>query len=147
MVRLLATVLCALLSCAEAFRPAPRAWGGHVAARSSVRMAVSKGDLVDAIAARAGVSKKMAGAVLSSALDVIVESVADGNKVSLVGFGTFDSKERAAREGRNPQTGEKMQIAATVAPTFSFGKGFKDACKRSYSASVATRTLNGHEAP
>jgi len=110
-------------------------------------MAVSKGDLVDAIAARAGVSKKMAGAVLSSALDVIVESVADGNKVSLVGFGTFDSKERAAREGRNPQTGEKMQIAATVAPTFSFGKGFKDACKRSYSASVATRTLNGHEAP
>lgn len=92
-------------------------------------MAVSKGELVDAIAARAGVSKKMAGTVLSSALDVIVESVANGDKVSLVGFGTFDSKERAAREGRNPKTGEKMQIQASTVPTFSFGKGFKDAVK------------------
>merc|ERR1712060_915921 len=69
-------------------------------------MAVSKGELVDAIAERAGVSKKMAGTVLTAALDVIVESVANGDKVSLVGFGTFDSKERAARDGRNPKTGE-----------------------------------------
>ena len=72
---------------------------------------VSKGQLVDAISEKAGVSKKTAAAVLGSALDVIVESVANGDRVSLVGFGTFDSKERAAREGRNPQTGEKMQLA------------------------------------
>ena len=80
--------------------------------RAGVAMAsVSKGQLVDAISEKAGVSKKTAAAVLGSALDVIVESVANGDRVSLVGFGTFDSKERAAREGRNPQTGEKMQLA------------------------------------
>ena len=76
---------------------------------------VSKGQLVDAISEKAGVSKKTAAAVLGSALDVIVESVANGDRVSLVGFGTFDSKERAAREGRNPQTGEKMQLAGARA--------------------------------
>ena len=86
--------------------------------RAGVAMAsVSKGQLVDAISEKAGVSKKTAAAVLGSALDVIVESVANGDRVSLVGFGTFDSKERAAREGRNPQTGEKMQLAgARAAP-------------------------------
>ena len=84
--------------------------------RAGVAMAsVSKGQLVDAISEKAGVSKKTAAAVLGSALDVIVESVANGDRVSLVGFGTFDSKERAAREGRNPQTGEKMQLAGARA--------------------------------
>ena len=84
--------------------------------RAGVALAsVSKGQLVDAISEKAGVSKKTAAAVLGSALDVIVESVANGDRVSLVGFGTFDSKERAAREGRNPQTGEKMQLAGARA--------------------------------
>jgi len=122
------------------------AFSTRVAASAPV-MAVSKGELVDAIAAKAGISKKLAASVLTSTLDVIVESVANGDKVSLVGFGTFDSKERAAREGRNPQTGDKMQIAATVVPTFSFGKSFKDACKKSFSESPQVSQLNGHEAP
>jgi len=95
-------------------------------------MAVSKGELVDAIAAKAGVSKKLASTVLASTLDVIVESVANGDKVSLIGFGTFDSKHRAAREGRNPNTGEKLLIPESKMPTFSFGKGFKDAVKAKY---------------
>ena len=73
-----------------------------------LRMSVSKQEMVDAIATKAGVSKKTAALVLASTLDVIVESVASGNKVSLIGFGTFDSKERPEREGRNPKTGEKQ---------------------------------------
>ena len=92
-------------------------------------MAVSKQEMVDAIAVKAGVSKKTAALVLASTLDVIVESVASGNKVSLVGFGTFDSKERPEREGRNPKTGDKMTVKAAVVPTFSFGKSFKGAVK------------------
>mmetsp|Transcript_27681 Transcript_27681/g.73233 ORF Transcript_27681/g.73233 Transcript_27681/m.73233 type:complete len:153 (+) Transcript_27681:34-492(+) len=96
---------------------------------ASPQMAVSKQEMVDAIAVKAGVSKKTAALVLASTLDVIVESVASGNKVSLVGFGTFDSKERPEREGRNPKTGEKMIVKAAVVPTFSFGKSFKDAVK------------------
>ena len=95
-------------------------------------MAVSKQALVDAISAKAGVSKKTASEVLAATLDVIVESVADGNKVSLVGFGTFDSKERPERMGRNPKTGEEMTIQATLVPTFSFGKSFKDVLKTKY---------------
>mmetsp|Transcript_32206 Transcript_32206/g.53220 ORF Transcript_32206/g.53220 Transcript_32206/m.53220 type:complete len:155 (+) Transcript_32206:37-501(+) len=104
---------------------------------SGLSMAVSKSDLVEAIASRAGVSKKMAGTVLSAALDVIVESVADGDKVSLIGFGTFHSKERKARNGRNPKTSEPMHIPASMVPTFSFGKGFKDAVRQQYLDSTA----------
>ena len=77
----------------------------------------------------AGVPKKTAALVLGAALDVIVEQVSEGNKVSLVGFGTFNSKDRPTREGRNPKTGEKMIVAAATVPTFSFGKGFKEAVK------------------
>ena len=94
---------------------------GEVARRSGV----SKGQLVDAISLRAGVSKKTAELVLSAALDVIVETVANGDKVTLVNFGTFDSKKREAREGRNPQTNKPMHIPASTAPTFKFGKMFK----------------------
>ena len=103
----------ALLSAAPTVAPALATLAAERRrSRAGVAMAsVSKGQLVDAISEKAGVSKKTAAAVLGSALDVIVESVANGDRVSLVGFGTFDSKERAAREGRNPQTGEKMQIA------------------------------------
>ena len=103
----------ALLSAAPTVAPALATLAAERRrSRAGVAMAsVSKGQLVDAISEKAGVSKKTAAAVLGSALDVIVESVANGDRVSLVGFGTFDSKERAAREGRNPQTGEKMQLA------------------------------------
>jgi len=90
---------------------------------------VPKQQLIDMIAVKAGVSKKTAGLVLKASLDVIVDSVCQGNKVSLLGFGSFSSKERPERQARNPQTGAPMTIAAARVPSFSFGKSFKDAVK------------------
>ena len=87
---------------------------------------MNKGELVDAIAEQANVTKKEADAVLSTALDTIVETVTNGDKVTLVGFGSFEKRERKEREGRNPKTGETMTIAATTVPAFSAGKAFKD---------------------
>ncbi len=88
---------------------------------------MNKGELVEAVAAEAGVSKKSAEEILSAMLDVITGAVASGDKVSLIGFGSFEPRERKAREGRNPKTGEKLKIPATVVPAFSAGKGFKEA--------------------
>jgi DNA-binding protein HU-beta len=87
---------------------------------------MNKGELVDEIAKQASVTKKEADAVLSAALEAIVEAVSAGNKVTLVGFGSFESRERKAREGRNPKTGAKMEIPATKVPAFSAGKLFKE---------------------
>ncbi|QLE42228.1 HU family DNA-binding protein [Nostoc sp. C052] len=87
---------------------------------------MNKGELVDAVAGKTGVTKKQADAVLTAALEVITEAVANGDKVTLVGFGSFDRRDRAAREGRNPKTNEKMEIAATRVPGFSAGKAFKE---------------------
>ncbi len=87
---------------------------------------MNKGELVDAIAKKAEVTKKQADAVLSAALEVIMDSVAEGDKVTLVGFGSFESRERKAREGRNPKTGDKMEIPETTVPAFSAGKSFKE---------------------
>lgn len=87
---------------------------------------MNKGELVDAVAERASVTKKQADAVLSAALDTIMEAVSTDDKVTLVGFGSFESRERKAREGRNPKTGEKMEIPATKVPAFSAGKLFKE---------------------
>ncbi len=87
---------------------------------------MNKGELVDAVAEKATVTKKQADAVLSAALEAIMEAVSDGDKVTLVGFGSFESRERKAREGRNPKTGAKMEIPATRVPAFSAGKLFKD---------------------
>ncbi|MCG9891804.1 MAG: HU family DNA-binding protein [Thermosynechococcaceae cyanobacterium MS004] len=87
---------------------------------------MNKGELIDAIAEKAHVTKKDADSILSATLDLIVESVASGEKVSLVGFGTFEKRDRAAREGRNPKTGETLSIAATTVPAFSAGKSFKE---------------------
>ena len=88
---------------------------------------MNKSEFVDAVAEKANVTKKNADAILSATLDIIVESVASGEKVSLVGFGVFEKRDRAAREGRNPKTGESMTIAATTVPAFSAGKSFKEA--------------------
>ena len=88
---------------------------------------MNKGELIDAVAEEAGVSKKNAEEILTAMLDVITETVASGDKVSLIGFGAFESRQRKAREGRNPKTGEKLKIPATVVPAFSAGKGFKEA--------------------
>lgn len=87
---------------------------------------MNKGELVDAIAQAADVTKKDADKVLSAALEVIMDAVSHGDKVTLVGFGSFESRERKAREGRNPKTGEKMEIPETVVPAFSAGKSFKE---------------------
>jgi DNA-binding protein HU-beta len=87
---------------------------------------MNKGELVDAIAAKADVTKKEADAIVSAALEVITEAVSEGNKVTLVGFGSFEKRHRKAREGRNPKTGETMTIAATSVPAFSAGKLFKE---------------------
>ena len=87
---------------------------------------MNKGELVDKVAEKATVTKKQADAVLSAALESIMEAVSEGDKVTLVGFGSFESRERKAREGRNPKTGEKMEIPATRVPAFSAGKLFKD---------------------
>ena len=88
---------------------------------------MNKAELVYAIAVKASVSKKDAEAILTAMLDVIQEAVADGQKVSVVGFGAFEPRKRAAREGRNPKTGEKIAIPETTVPVFSAGKAFKSA--------------------
>ncbi len=87
---------------------------------------MNKGELVDAVAERASVTKKQADAVLSAALETIMEAVSSGDKVTLVGFGSFEPRERKAREGRNPKTNEKMEIPATKVPAFSAGKLFRE---------------------
>lgn len=87
---------------------------------------MNKGELVDAIATSAECTKREATIVLDAMLETITEAVVRGEKVTLVGFGSFDRRERQAREGRNPKTGETMKIAATQVPAFSAGKGFKD---------------------
>ena len=87
---------------------------------------MNKGELVDAIADRAGVTKKQADLTLSAAVDAIIDAVSHGDKVTLVGFGSFEPRDRKARNGRNPQTGKKLKIPATRVPAFSAGKLFKE---------------------
>ena len=87
---------------------------------------MNKTELVAAIAEQAGLSKKDAEAALKAFTDVVASELKANGKVQLVGFGTFEVSERAAREGRNPQTGETMTIAASKAPKFKAGKALKD---------------------
>ncbi|MFN6561374.1 MAG: HU family DNA-binding protein [Nostoc sp. ChiSLP01] len=87
---------------------------------------MNKGELVDAVAAKANITKKEALEVISAFLEVVTEAVANGDKVTLVGFGSFERRERASREGRNPKTSEPMTIPATRIPAFSPGKQFKE---------------------
>ncbi|MBC7882825.1 MAG: HU family DNA-binding protein [Anaerolineae bacterium] len=88
---------------------------------------MNKGELIDAITKKANLTKKDVELIVGATFDVIVDAVAEGNKVTLVGFGSFEPRARAAREGRNPKTREKMLIPATVVPVFSAGKQFKEA--------------------
>ena len=88
---------------------------------------MNKADLVAAIADNAGLSKKDAEASLKAFTDVVAAELKKGGKVQLVGFGTFEVAKRAAREGRNPQTGKAMKIKASKAPKFKAGKALKDA--------------------
>ena len=88
---------------------------------------MNKTDLIDAIASAADLSKADAGRALDAVVDSITDSLKKGDPVSLVGFGTFQVKPRAAREGRNPQTGATIQISASNQPSFKAGKALKDA--------------------
>ena len=87
---------------------------------------MNKTQLIEAVAAKADIKKKDAEAAVNALTDVIAEALKAGEKVQLVGFGTFEVKARAAREGRNPKTGATIKIAASKAPAFSAGKGLKD---------------------
>jgi len=88
---------------------------------------VNKSELIDAIAAAADLPKASAGRALDAVIDGITDSLKKGDPVALVGFGTFAVKQRAARAGRNPQTGATIQIAAANVPGFKAGKALKDA--------------------
>ena len=88
---------------------------------------MNKTELIAAIAEQAEISKKDAEKALKAFVDVVTEQLKEGETVQLVGFGTFEVSERAAREGRNPQTGKTMKIAACKAPKFKAGKALKDA--------------------
>lgn len=87
---------------------------------------MNKAELVSAIADRTELSKKDAEKALKAFTDVVAEELKSGEKIQLVGFGTFEVSERAAREGRNPQSGEVMSIPASKAPKFKAGKALKD---------------------
>lgn len=88
---------------------------------------MNKSELVDAIASSADIPKAKAARALDAMTQSIGDALKDGDQVALVGFGTFSVKERAARTGRNPQTGETIQIKASKAPSFKAGKALKDA--------------------
>jgi DNA-binding protein HU-beta len=87
---------------------------------------MNKEELVKEIAKRAKVSQKQASEILTITLDTIEKTVSKGKKVTLVGFGTFEARKRAARLGRNPQTGKEIKIPAKTVPAFSAGKKFKE---------------------
>ena len=88
---------------------------------------MNKGELIDSVAGSAGLSKSEATKAVDAVLDSITRTLSGGSSVSLVGFGTFSVKARAARMGRNPRTGEAIQIAASNVPGFKAGKALKDA--------------------
>ena len=87
---------------------------------------MNKGELVAALAAKTELSKKDSEAALNALVDVIGDTIAKGEKVQLIGCGTFESKARPARTARNPRTGEEVKIAASKAPAFKAGKALKD---------------------
>ena len=88
---------------------------------------MNKTELIAAIASKTELSKKDAEKALKAFTDVVTEELKKGEKIQLVGFGTFEVRDRAAREGKNPATGEKITIAATKVPAFKAGKALKDA--------------------
>ena len=90
---------------------------------------MNKGEFVESLAKKAGLSKADAGKALNGVLDIIAASLKKGDKVALTGFGTFAVTKRAARKGRNPQTGKEMKIAAKKVPKFSAGSKLKAAVK------------------
>ena len=90
---------------------------------------MNKSELIEAVASKSGESKATAEKLVNETIQVIVDDVSAGGKVAITGFGTFETRDRAARTARNPQTGEEIQVAATRVPAFKAGKGFKDAVR------------------
>ena len=88
---------------------------------------MNKAELIQAVVAKSGLSKKDAEAAVAAVIESVTDALKAGDKVSIVGFGTFAVKARAARTGKNPQTGEAIQIAACKVPAFAAGKALKDA--------------------
>lgn len=88
---------------------------------------MNKSELIDAVAESADLSKASAGRAVDAFVEAITGALKEGDSVALVGFGTFSVKERAARTGRNPQTGQPIEIKAATIPSFKAGKGLKDA--------------------
>jgi DNA-binding protein HU-beta len=102
---------------------------------------MNKSELIDAIATRTELTKTASGKVLEAVIESIVTAVATGNGVSLVGFGSFKASPRAAREGKNPKTGEKIKIAATTVPKFTAGATFKAAVVDAATAAAAAAAV------
>ncbi len=90
---------------------------------------MNKEELVKAIANKTKISQKNTAEVITSLIEVVQKTVSKGKKITLVGFGSFEAKKRAARVGRNPQTGKEIKIAAKTVPAFSAGKKFKEMVK------------------
>ncbi|MDT8410474.1 MAG: HU family DNA-binding protein [Wenzhouxiangellaceae bacterium] len=90
---------------------------------------MNKAEFLESVSDKSGMTKADAGRALDAIIETLSEALKKGDSVSLIGFGTFSVKERAARAGRNPSTGETIQIKASKTPSFKAGKGFKDAIK------------------
>ncbi|SHE42211.1 DNA-binding protein HU-beta [Atopostipes suicloacalis DSM 15692] len=89
----------------------------------------NKADLIEGVVTKTDLTKKDATAAVEALFDVVTETLADGERVQVIGFGSFEVRDRAARKGRNPQTGDEIEIPATKVPAFKAGKGLKDAVK------------------
>lgn len=92
-------------------------------------MRMNKTELINEVAVKSELSKKDSGVVVNAIIDTITETLADGEKVSIQNFGNFETRERAARKGRNPQSGEEIDIPAKTAPAFKASKALKESVK------------------
>ena len=102
---------------------------------------MNKADLVAAVAEKAGISKKDSEKAVNAAFDAITAALVAGDKVQLVGFGAFETKERSARVGRNPKTKEEIQIPASRVPAFKAGKALKDAIAKYFANEYNTAVI------
>lgn len=102
------------------------AWNTEII-RLEVKFTLTKTELIDKVAEESGLTKKDSGKVVDSFFDALTEALATGDKIQLVGFGSFEVRTREARKGRNPQTGAEIEIAASNVPVFKAGKALKDA--------------------
>lgn len=87
---------------------------------------MTKSDLIDRVAEKSGLTKKDAGKAVDAVFQSVTDALSDGDRVQIVGFGTFEVRHRAARRGRNPQTGQEIEIAARKVPAFKAGKALRD---------------------